>query len=155
MARAAAGLLLFRRKSDGIEVLLVHPGGPLWTKKDEGAWSIPKGEVGPAEAPLAAAIREFGEEIGVTPTGPFLPLAPVKQKGGKTAHEYLRIFLHENRMLACARFFHICWIRIPLGSLPRMDDVCDVQLHTASGGRLIRMASMLPPVLSPNSVPRS
>src|SRR5678810_117486 len=67
VARKSAGLLLFRRTSAGIEVLLVHPGGPLWAKKDAGAWSIPKGEFGAGEVPADAARREFIEEIGHDP----------------------------------------------------------------------------------------
>src|SRR4051812_18083272 len=87
-SRVSAGLLMYRRYEVGLQVLLVHPGGPFFRKKDEGAWSIPKGEVGPGEDLLDAAVREFGEEIGLAPTGPFLALNPVKQKGGKTVHAW-------------------------------------------------------------------
>jgi predicted NUDIX family NTP pyrophosphohydrolase len=86
MARRSAGLLMFRRRSagrDGLEVLLIHPGGPFWNNKDLGAWSIPKGEYDDSEEPLAAAQREFGEETGWAATPPFLPLGSVKQRGGK------------------------------------------------------------------------
>ena len=83
MARQSAGILLFRRVSGRFEVLLVHPGGPYWTNKDEGAWSIPKGEVGEDEDPLEAAVREFGEELGVPVDGSFVALTPVRQRGGK------------------------------------------------------------------------
>ncbi len=79
---------MFRRCGGPLEVLLVHPGGPFFRTKDEGAWSIPKGEVGPGEDLLAAAIREFGEETGIIPTGPFIPVSPVKQKGGKVVHAW-------------------------------------------------------------------
>ena len=74
---------MYRRRGGQIEVFLVHPGGPYWARKDEGAWSIPKGEIEPSEDPLAAARRELEEETGVRPGGPFLPLAPVRQRGGK------------------------------------------------------------------------
>lgn len=74
---------MFRRQSGKLEVFLVHPGGPFWAKKDLGAWSIPKGEYSHDEDPLAAAKREFAEEIGFEPEGKFIPLTPVKQKGGK------------------------------------------------------------------------
>lgn len=74
---------MFRLRPGGIEVLLVHPGGPFWAKKDLGAWSIPKGEYAPEEDPLDAARREFTEEIGVPPQGEFIALQPVKQSGGK------------------------------------------------------------------------
>jgi predicted NUDIX family NTP pyrophosphohydrolase len=83
MAKTSAGLLLFRHQEADVEVLLVHPGGPFWMKKDDGAWSIPKGEPDENEEPLSAAIRECAEELGTAVTGRFLPLAPVKQPGGK------------------------------------------------------------------------
>ena len=86
MAMTSAGLLLFRRTAAGIEVLLVHPGGPFWAQKDAGAWSVPKGEIAPGEDPMAAAIREVGEELGVTIAGDFVALEPRRQAGGKVVH---------------------------------------------------------------------
>jgi predicted NUDIX family NTP pyrophosphohydrolase len=85
MVARSAGLLLYRVSEDGVvEVLLAHPGGPFWARKDAGAWSIPKGEYGPDEDPLAAARREFEEELGtVAPDGPVTDLGEVKQKSGK------------------------------------------------------------------------
>ncbi|MEV0439835.1 NUDIX domain-containing protein [Streptomyces spectabilis] len=81
--RRSAGLLLFR--TPGPEVLIGHMGGPFWARRDAAAWSIPKGEYGDDEEPLAAAVREFEEELGrPAPTGPFLPLGDVRQAGGKT-----------------------------------------------------------------------
>jgi len=88
MPKKSAGLLLYRRNSSGLEVLLVHPGGPFWAKKDEGCWSIPKGEFGDDEEPLAAAKREFEEELGVPATGDFIPLEPVRQAGGKLVYAW-------------------------------------------------------------------
>jgi predicted NUDIX family NTP pyrophosphohydrolase len=88
MAKTSAGLLLHRKADAGLEVLLVHPGGPLWAKKDDGAWSIPKGELAPGEDPLAAAQREFHEETGLTVDGYFVPLNPVKQSGGKIVYAW-------------------------------------------------------------------
>ncbi len=88
MARKSAGLLLFRRTPAGVEVLLVHPGGPLWAKKDEGAWSIPKGEIDADEDPLAAARREFEEELGSPASGVFIALAPIRQASGKVVHAW-------------------------------------------------------------------
>jgi predicted NUDIX family NTP pyrophosphohydrolase len=88
MSRRSAGLLLFRRADGRFEVLLVHPGGPFWARKDEGAWSIPKGEIGESEDPLTAARREVHEETGADPAGEFLPLAPIRQAGGKVVHAW-------------------------------------------------------------------
>ncbi len=80
----SAGLLLHRRTRDGLEVLLVHPGGPFWARRDAGAWSIPKGETDPGEDPLAAARREFTEELGSPPPGgEAIALGEVRQKSGK------------------------------------------------------------------------
>jgi predicted NUDIX family NTP pyrophosphohydrolase len=84
MPKLSAGLLLYRATDDSVDVLLGHPGGPFWARKDDGAWSIPKGEYDSDEDPWAAAQREFREEIGFdAPTGPRLDLPPVKQPGGK------------------------------------------------------------------------
>jgi predicted NUDIX family NTP pyrophosphohydrolase len=83
MKRTSAGLLMFRRRSPGLEFFLVHPGGPFFKNKDLGAWSIPKGEYLEDESPLAAAKREFEEETGVAPRGDFLPLGDVTQASGK------------------------------------------------------------------------
>lgn len=84
MAKTSAGLILYRMQSGQLEVLLVHPGGPFWSKKDEGAWFVPKGELNVGEEPLAGAKREFEEETGLKPEGEFLALGSVKQKSGKT-----------------------------------------------------------------------
>jgi predicted NUDIX family NTP pyrophosphohydrolase len=86
-SEVSAGLLVFRRKPD-LEVLLGHPGGPFWARKDAGAWSIPKGLVGPDGDLVAAARRELAEETGFIADGPLVPLAPVRQKSGKTVHAF-------------------------------------------------------------------
>jgi predicted NUDIX family NTP pyrophosphohydrolase len=83
----SAGLLAFRRGS-GLEVLLAHPGGPFWSKKDNGAWTIPKGLAMPGEDFLAAAQREFTEETNFSAGGSFFALTPAKQKGGKLVHAW-------------------------------------------------------------------
>src|SRR5512140_3587394 len=82
-ATRSAGLLVYRRRNGSIEVFLVHPGGPFWRNKDDGAWSVPKGEYTHDEEALAAAQREFLEETGMSVSGTFTPLAPVRQAGGK------------------------------------------------------------------------
>jgi predicted NUDIX family NTP pyrophosphohydrolase len=85
MPKRSAGLLVYRRSDDGIEVLLVHPGGPFWARKDDGAWSIPKGEHEPTEDPLAVALREFEEELGAPPPDPAdaRSLGELRQPSGK------------------------------------------------------------------------
>jgi predicted NUDIX family NTP pyrophosphohydrolase len=88
MARTSAGLLLFRERDGVLEVLLAHPGGPLWAKKDEGAWSIPKGEVAEGEDLERAALREFEEETGATAPTEAFDLGSVKQPGGKIVHAW-------------------------------------------------------------------
>ncbi len=89
MPSTSAGILLFRPAGEAFEVLLVHPGGPFWAKKDEGAWSIPKGEVGEGEEPLACALRELEEELGTSfslAPEELIELGSVRQKGGKVVH---------------------------------------------------------------------
>ena len=88
MPASSAGLLLYRRRQSGPHVLLVHPGGPFWARRDLGIWSIPKGELTSEEAPLHGALREVREELGVSFAGPFLPLTPVRQRGGKTVEAW-------------------------------------------------------------------
>jgi len=79
---------MFRRKKNSFEFLLAHPGGPFWKNKDDGAWTIPKGEVQPDEDLLTRAQIEFEEEIGTKPSGNWIPLGSIKQKGGKTVHAW-------------------------------------------------------------------
>ena len=83
MKKQSAGILLYKLEQKELRVLLVHPGGPFWTNKDEGAWTIPKGELDENEDELSAAIREFKEETGISLSGQFIALTPVKQKSGK------------------------------------------------------------------------
>jgi predicted NUDIX family NTP pyrophosphohydrolase len=79
---------MYRDRPSGREFLLVHPGGPFWVKKDEGVWSIPKGEFTDGEDPLDAARREFEEELGTAVVGDFMQLTPIKQKSGKVVHAW-------------------------------------------------------------------
>jgi predicted NUDIX family NTP pyrophosphohydrolase len=88
MSKKSAGLLLYRETSGCLEVLLVHPGGPFWTRKDEGSWSIPKGEFEEDEDPLNAARREFEEETGFTAQGEVIALEPLRQPGGKVVYAW-------------------------------------------------------------------
>lgn len=87
-AKVSAGLLMYRRRDGGLEVLLAHPGGPFFARKDLGAWSIPKGEIEPGDDALATARREFAEEIGLEPGEPLIELGWIKQRGGKTVHAW-------------------------------------------------------------------
>ena len=88
MTKQSAGILLFRFRNQHLEFFLVHPGGPFFTHKDTGAWSIPKGEFSEEEQPLDAAKREFKEELGADASGKFIALTPIKQKGGKLVYAW-------------------------------------------------------------------
>lgn len=88
MTKKSAGILLYRFHNKVPEVLIVHPGGPFWAKKDLGSWSIPKGELGPDEIPLDAAKRELEEETGIEAAGDFIELTPFKQKSGKLVYAW-------------------------------------------------------------------
>jgi predicted NUDIX family NTP pyrophosphohydrolase len=88
MPKVSAGLLMYRTRDGDFEFLLAHPGGPFWKDRDAGAWTIPKGEIQPGEEPLAAAQREFEEEVGFKPHGNFIALAPITQRGGKIVHAW-------------------------------------------------------------------
>ena len=88
MAKQAAGILLYRQGPRGLEVLLAHPGGPLWARKDLGAWTIPKGQFGDDESALDAAKREFDEEMGSPAAGVFAELGSIKQPSGKVVHAF-------------------------------------------------------------------
>ncbi|MEY2409703.1 MAG: hypothetical protein QOF48_2373 [Verrucomicrobiota bacterium] len=89
-ARISAGLVMYRIRAGSLEVFLAHPGGPLFAKKDDGHWTIPKGEVEPGDELLATALREFEEEIGhaIDPASRFIPLGSIRQKGGKIVHAW-------------------------------------------------------------------
>lgn len=88
MPKTSAGLMLYRFHDGALQVLLVHPGGPFWAKKDAGAWTIPKGEVEPEEDQFAAARREFEEELGFSPSGHFVPVGTITQKAGKVVQAW-------------------------------------------------------------------
>jgi len=89
LSAQSAGLVLYRQRDGKVEVLLVHPGGPFWQRRDEGVWSIPKGELAENEAAIDVARREFHEELGApAPPGEVIPLGAVRQAGGKTVHAW-------------------------------------------------------------------
>lgn len=102
--KESAGILLYRRVSGRIEVLLVHPGGPFWKNKDAGAWTIPKGEIDPDEDALACALRELKEETGLALEAPATPLPPVRQKGGKLVRAWAVEGAFDPAALASATF---------------------------------------------------
>ncbi len=107
MPKKSAGLLVYRESRAGIEVFLVHPGGPFWPNKDEGVWSIPKGEFSDEE-PLEAAKREFKEETGFTSSGEFIPLTPVKQSSMKTVYAFATKFDVDSKAIQ-SNTFSIEW----------------------------------------------
>ena len=120
--RVSTGILLHRRRDDRLEVLLVHPGGPFWARRDAGAWSIPKGEYEPGEEPLAAARREFTEELGTPPPdGPVQDLFEIRQRGGKV----VRAFALEGDLDAGAVTSNTCEVEWPPRS-GRMIEVPEV-----------------------------
>ena len=84
----SAGILLYRHGADALEVLIAHPGGPFWVRRDAGAWTIPKGLIEPGEGPLEAARREFAEEVGPLPDGVAIDLGVITQKAGKSVHGF-------------------------------------------------------------------
>jgi predicted NUDIX family NTP pyrophosphohydrolase len=88
MPQESAGILLYRRRENRLEVFLVHPGGPFWAKKDIAAWTIPKGEIATGEDPLTCAQRELREETGFSVAGPFVSLGTIRQAGGKVVHAF-------------------------------------------------------------------
>lgn len=108
MSNTSAGILLFRRKPN-LEMLLAHPGGPYWWEKEEGAWSIPKGEVEEKEELLAAAKREFEEELGFVPPGDCIALGSAKQKGGKTVHAWAVEYQIPDDFIFTPDFFEMEW----------------------------------------------
>lgn len=117
MAKQSAGLLLYRRGQAGLEVFLVHPGGPFWVKKDLGAWSVPKGEYGPDENAMAAAQREFKEETGFTVSGTLLELGTIRQAAGKL----VSVWALEGDCDAAALESNWCQIEWPPRSGRKMD----------------------------------
>jgi predicted NUDIX family NTP pyrophosphohydrolase len=107
--RLSAGLLMYRIKSENLEIFLAHPGGPLYQKKDEGYWTIPKGEPPAGESLLDAAIREFHEETGMEPHGPYLELGSITQKGGKVVHGWAFEGDYDSAQPIQSNYFEMQW----------------------------------------------
>jgi predicted NUDIX family NTP pyrophosphohydrolase len=142
MAALSAGILLYRRGAAGPEVLLIRPGGPFWRGRDAGAWMIPKGGVGEGEAPLAAAVREFEEELGSPPVGAPRPLARIRQAGGK----WVEAFALEGN-LDCARVrSNLFSLEYPPGSgrIARFPEVEEARWFPLAEARAMMLPSQLP-----------
>lgn len=144
--KTSAGLLLYRRTRGELEVFLIHPGGPFWATKDEGAWSIPKGEFEPSEDALAAAKREFTEETGLVAEGDVIQLTPLKQKSGKIVHAWALEMdcdptrIRSNTFTLKGREYpevdRAAWFRLPearLKILPGQAPFLDELAHRSSG----------------------
>jgi predicted NUDIX family NTP pyrophosphohydrolase len=151
MPQVSAGLLMYRRRPEGPQVLLVHPGGPFWRNKDAGVWTVPKGEPGDGEDLLAAARREFAEETGVDPGGPFVALSPVKQRGGKVVHAWA-VEGDLDPAAIRSNTFEIEWPprsgkRTAFPEIDRAEffdlDAARVKMNPAQGGLLDELAMML------------
>jgi predicted NUDIX family NTP pyrophosphohydrolase len=150
-AQTSAGLLIYQLRAGTPEVLLVHPGGPFWAGKDEHAWSIPKGLFDPGEDPLAAAVREFQEETGLSIGGTFVALTPRKQPSGKVVHAFA--LEHDLDPSAIrSNTFSMEWPRRSgrLQSFPEVDragwfslEIARVKLHRGQVGFVDELATML------------
>jgi predicted NUDIX family NTP pyrophosphohydrolase len=124
--RISAGILVYRWSSGSLEVLIAHPGGPFFAKKDEGFWTIPKGEPNPGEDLPEAAVREFYEEVGFKPSGPFIELGSIQQKGGKIVYAWACEADFPNGHVHKCNMFRMEW---PLDSgkfqsFPEIDRAC-------------------------------
>ena len=132
-SKVSAGLLMFRRKHRKLEVFLAHPGGPFWAKKDDGAWSIPKGEIEGEGDLLETALREFEEETGIRPEGEFLPLGAVNQRGGKTIHAWAFEGDHDESSPIRSNTFNMEWPPRSgrIQEFPEIDKACFFELDAA------------------------
>ena len=143
MPKLSAGLLLYRLTNGVVEVLISHPGGPFWARKDDGAWSIPKGEYSPGDDPWAAAQREFEEEVGsAAPPGPRIELAPVKQAGGKVVTAFA-VRGDIDVAGADSNTFELEWPR-GSGKLKSFPEVDRVEWFTVAQARVKLLKGQLP-----------
>jgi predicted NUDIX family NTP pyrophosphohydrolase len=127
--RVSAGLLMYRLRDGKVEVFLAHPGGPFFKHKDDGHWTIPKGELGPGEDLLKAAVREFTEEVGLEPSGEFVPLGSIRQKGGKIVHAWAFRGNWETERKHHCNFFKMEWPPYS-GNLQEFPEVDQVAFFT-------------------------
>jgi predicted NUDIX family NTP pyrophosphohydrolase len=138
----SAGILLYRRSGDGVEVLLGHPGGPYWARKDEGAWMVPKGALEAGEKPIEAALREFAEEVGPVPPGTPVPLRTVRQNGGKL----VEVFALEGEFDPAALISNEFELEWPprSGRMRRFPELDQVEWMAMADARRRILASQLP-----------
>ena len=140
--KRSAGVLLYRRTAAELEVLLIHPGGPYWLRKDRGSWQIPKGEIGPREEPEAAAQREVAEELGVALAGVLQPLGEIRQAGGK----WVTAYALEHDLDADAirsNEFEMEWPPRS-GEMRRFPEVSAARWLTLEEARVVMLPSQLP-----------
>ncbi len=140
--KRSAGMLLHRRTGTELEVLLIHPGGPYWLRKDAGAWQIPKGEIGPDEDPEAAARREVAEELGIELDGPLQPLGEIRQAGGKWVTAYA-IERDLDPAAIASNEFEMEWPPRS-GTMRRFPEVSAARWLTLEEARVVMLPSQLP-----------
>ena len=140
--KRSAGVLLYRRTQDRLEVLLIHPGGPYWMRKDRGAWQLPKGEIGPGESAEAAARREVAEELGLTIDGTLQPLGDVRQAGGKCVTGYA-IEQDFDPAALCSNEFEMEWPPRS-GQRRRFPEVSAAKWLSLEEARAVMLPSQLP-----------
>lgn len=141
-AKHSAGILLYRRTGAELEVLLIHPGGPYWMRRDQGAWQIPKGQVEPEEEPTAAALREVEEELGTRVESPLEPLGEIRQAGGKRVTAYAA----EQDLDAEAIVSNLFEMEWPprSGKRQRFPEVSEARWLTLEQARTVMLPSQLP-----------
>jgi predicted NUDIX family NTP pyrophosphohydrolase len=138
----SAGVLLYRGVGAALEVLLIHPGGPYWLRKDVGAWQIPKGEIGAGEEPEAAARREVAEELGVRLDGALAPLGEIRQAGGKRVTAYATEHDLDPATIV-SNEFAMEWPPRS-GQMQRFPEVSAARWHTLEQARVVMLPSQLP-----------
>lgn len=141
-AKHSAGILLYRRTGAELEVLLIHPGGPYWMRRDQGAWQIPKGQVEPEEEPTAAALREVEEELGTRVESPLEPLGEIRQAGGKRVTAYAAEQDLDPEAIV-SNLFEMEWPPRS-GKRQRFPEVSEARWLTFEQARTVMLPSQLP-----------